>query len=197
MVAKTICQKLRSAVSRYKTNAYFHRLLLLGLLEFQPGPTLDGLCGGDPEELKHGIRVLRDANIHSNVLAVVRDEDILNWSDKEPQIRYPALAKVIGGSDRAGENGQPRWTSIELSFLRRAPDPEAILSEFASRFKPEAWSGSLAEILESNSKLLDQLEPFPELGAAIAREKQRVRQMIDWERRHEEKFNRDNYESFE
>jgi hypothetical protein len=108
------------------------------------------------------------------------------------------MARVITVSERAGENNPPRWTSIALKFLEKAPDPSAVLREFTSRFTPAGgWSGSLATILESNATLLDQLSAYPALSATVAQQKEQVRQWIDEKRRGETLWDRERDERFE
>ncbi len=196
-VATEVCRRLRAAAVKRETSAYSHQDLLLGLLSCQPAATLDGLCGGTDAELREGVKVLKDASIQSNVMAAAADNEVLDWCEQKPNVRYPALATVIGVFERAGESGPARWTTIQLSFLKKAPDPSAVLRAFVTRFRPHEWSGSLSTILESNENLLDQLEDFPELHSVVAQEKSRIRQMIDEQRSWEIKWNQPRHEGFE
>ena len=193
-----ICQRLKSAVAKYETSASNHDDLLVGLFTAQPIAALDGLCGGDQDALERGIRVLRDVHSRSHPLAVVSDEDLLRWSDIEPEVRYPAMAGIITISTRAGENTPPRWTSLALRFLEKAPDPNAILRIFTSHFSPAGgWSGSLSTILESNATLLDQLEAYPTLRDAVIEQKTQLRNWIEGEQSRERLWNRERDERFE
>ena len=73
-----------------------------------------------------------------------------------------------------------------------------MLKEYVNQFKPHhGWSGSLAAILEANAALLDALDSFPELVAAIAREKERFRATIKQERHWELERGRERDERFE
>ena len=196
-VVKGICQRFKSAVAKYETSASGNDDLLVSLFATQPTAALDGLCGGDQRALELGIRVLRDGGIRKHPLAVVSDEDLLRWCDIEPEVRYPAMADVITISERAG-NKPPRWTSLALRFLEKAPDPGGILLIFTSHFRPAGgWSGSLSTILESNAILLDQLEAYPALREAVTEQKTQVRNWIEQERSRESLWNRQRDERFE
>jgi hypothetical protein len=113
-------------------------------------------------------------------------------------VRYSALTKAITISKPAGENLPPRWTSIALRFLERAPDPPAMLSDLTASFRPIAgWSGSLASILQSNATLLDQLESLPALSAAVTEQKKQLRKWIKEEQHQEAAFAQQHDERFE
>lgn len=197
-VVTQICRRLKNAVAKYQTSAYNHDDLLVGLFTAQPAAALEGLCGGDQKALELGMKVLKDASIRKDPVAVVAEEEVLRWCDVKPRTRYPAIANVINISHHAGENTPPRWTSLALRLLETAPDPNAILRSFTSRFMPaEGWNGSLSAILESNAALLDQLEAYPALKETIAVLKIEVLKWIEQERSRENLWNRERDERFE
>jgi len=197
-VTRGILTRLKSAVKKYETSAFYHDDLLHGLLTVQPTAALNGLCCGDQQELELGIRILRDAGIRKPPLAVVSNDDLLNWCDQEPQTRYVAMASVITISERGGEHNGRRWTRIALRFLEKAPDPSAVLKEFTGHFMPSGgWSGSLATIIEANATLLDQLGAYPSLSAAITEQKERASQWIAEERRRESARDHERHDRFE
>lgn len=193
-----MCRRLKLAIKQDATNAFYFGELLSSLFSCQPIAALDGLCGGDKQELAQGIVLLRDVENSKHPLAVVSDEDLINWCDQEPQTRYPAMAQVIIISRRIGGKMPQQWTSIALRFLERAPDPGAIIRQFTSRFMLEGvWSGSLTAILESNAALLDQFGAYPQLSDVVIEQKERLRQWIEEEQRRETAFHRDGDERFE
>jgi len=192
-----ICRKFKTAAARYETSASYYDDLLSGLFGAQPTAALDGLCGGDTEELELGIRILRDAGIRKHPLASVHEEDLLRWCDEEPQVRYPAIARIITISQRTGDNAPPRWTSIALRFLERAPDPSAVLRQFVGQFGGSGGFGSYAAIVESESALLDQLGEFPALSVAVTQERARLRKWVDDEKGRETVRDRQRDDRFE
>ena len=195
-LATELCAKLKAAVTTYKTHASYHDDLLTELFKAQPCAALDGLCGGDPEELGRGILVLRDVGSRKCPLAAVPEAELLRWCDQEPWGRYPALACVITVIEQVKDN-PPQWSSVALRFLEQAPDPAAVLQQFVRQFMPSSGWGSLVTILESNATLLDQLEEYPTLRDAVAQEKERIQEWIKRERSQETAWNREYDERFE
>ncbi|MBZ5678376.1 MAG: hypothetical protein LAP61_29415 [Acidobacteriia bacterium] len=196
-VATGICATLKAAVTTYETHAFYHDDLLDGLFSAQPCAALDGLCGGDREELDRGIQVLRGVGSRKQPLAVVPEATLLQWCDQDPWSRYPALACVITVIEQVKDK-PPRWTSLALRFLERAPDPAAVLQQFVCQFRPSSgWRGSLAAILETNAALLDQLDEYPGLREAVVLEKERLQEWIKSERVRETASNRARDERFE
>ena len=197
-IATDICHRLKTAVAKFETSAFYHHDLLDGLFSARPAATLDGLCGGDAKELELGVKILRDAESRIRPLDVVPEEVLLRWCDQEPQARYPAVAQLITIYPRKGEDVPPRWTGIALRFLEEAPDPSAVLKQFVFRFGPSSgWSGSLAAILELNATLLDQLGAYPALSTAIVQEKGRLQEWINSEKSREAASDRQRDERFE
>ncbi|MNR46123.1 hypothetical protein D3C85_1650510 [compost metagenome] len=49
-----------------------------------------------------------------------------------------------------------------MKLIRGAPDPVAVLGEFAAHFRPSGWSGSLADILSRREALLVGLADDPD-----------------------------------
>lgn len=197
ILATALCTRVKAAVTAYKTHAIYHDDLLDALFTAQPYAALDGLCGGRPEELDRGIRVLRDIGSRKHPLSVAPEADLLGWCDREPRSRYPALATVIVIIQQA-EDKAPQWTSLARRFLERAPDPAAVLHQFVGQFMPSTgWSTSLATILESRAILLDQLDEYTILRAAVAQARERLQEWIKAERRREAAYDRERYERFE
>jgi hypothetical protein len=197
-VASEVIRRLKAAVAKHQTSAFYHDDLLVGLFSAQPAAAIDGLCRGDIKELERGIRILRDVDGRKHPLAVVPEQDLLEWCDREPQTRYPAIAQVITVYQRTTDSGPPQWTSIALRFLERAPDPSEILKEFVAQFTPSSgWSGSLAAMLASNAAFLDQLGAYSQLSVAVAQQKDRLQQWIDEQKRRETARDRQRDERFE
>jgi hypothetical protein len=194
-LTKELCARLKHAIGTYETNIIYHDDLLISLFAVQPIAALDGIFGDTPEELNQGIRVLGDGLLRLQPLATVPDQDVLAWCDQDPQARYPALAKVIPFFTRAKE--PPRWTSIALEFLEKAPDPNAILRQFTARFATKGvWTNTFGPYLESMASLFEQLDRYPHLKDTIAEQKQTIADWIDdakkrssvWQEHQDERF---------
>jgi len=196
-IVQELCGRLKAAVTKYETHARYHEDLLDGLFSVQPLAALEGLCGGNTEELERGVRLLRDVGSRKQPLSVVPEEMILHWCDEQPQTRYVAMAQVIT-SFQPTRAGGPQWTSTALQFLERAPVPGVVLQQFIAQFMPSSGgSGSLASILEANAALLDRLDAFPALQQSIREEKERLQQRINDERSRETARDGQRYQRFE
>ncbi len=84
-------------------------------------------------------------------------------------------------------------------MLNKAPDGVQVLAEFLRRFRPRSWSGSRAAIIESNARMLDELD-FGGASAAISfieQAKKRLADQIAEERHWETQRDRERDERFE
>jgi hypothetical protein len=197
-VMVSVCRALKSAVAQHGTSAIYHDDLLVALFGVQPMIALDSICGGDQKELDHGVRILEDVSMRKNPLSIVSDQDLIRWCDQDPQLRYPGIARIIPIDRRTRDSEPPRWTTIALRFLEKAPDPKAMLHQFTLRFvSGDGWSGSRATPLESQTRLLDQLRDYPELTATVSQESEWLRKWIEEERRRETAWYRHLDERFE
>ncbi len=197
VLAGVLCAKLKDTVKRHRTQALYHDDLLEGLFSAQPEASLEGLFGATAEELNRGIRLLRDVASHKQPLAVVPQADLLHWCDQEPLGRYAALASLITIFEQVKDE-PPRWSTLALIFLERAPVPTTVLHEFVSQFLPSsAWSGSPAAILQRNAVLLEQLDHYPCLRNSVANEKKGLQERIEGEQYREAACNRQCDERFE
>lgn len=197
-LVRELCAKLKDALGKYATHALNHDDFLDGIFRAQPLESLNALCGGDDEDLARGIRILSDVRSRKNLIGLIPEEELLQWCDEQPDIRYPAIAGITPISYRTKDTEQLRWTQFALRLLERAPDPAAVLKEFVDQFTPHGgWSGSLAATLEANEPLLDELDGTAGLAAAIAHEKKRLRAAIEQWRGFELSHDREHDERFE
>lgn len=68
---------------------------------------------------------------------------------------------------QAGGKAPRQWTPAARLVLEKAPNRVQVLAEFLRRFRPRIWSGSRAAIIESNARMLDELD-FGGDAAAIS-----------------------------
>jgi hypothetical protein len=199
-VAFQICRKLKEAISRFETAAFYYDDLLSGLFSVQPVAALDGVLAGDEADLNTGISILNQARQHrTSPLDVVSVDDLLAWCDKEPEMRYPAAASVLTIYLPTEGAGPRQWTSTALRLLEKAPDRIEVLKKFILQFSPMSWGGSRAAIVATNTRLLDELEAYPDpaLVEFVAKEKVRLSRAIEEEKRQENELDRARDERFE
>jgi hypothetical protein len=200
-IARRLCHDLMAGVSRYEVHASDHDGLVAALLRTYPATVLDELFSGDEKARRKSVHLLRDQERHRHfVLGVVSDDAILDWCDQDPATRFP-IAASIGSVFTRSNNGEPqRWKPLATRLLERAPDPPAVLSEIAHRVLPSGgWSGSLATVLESSLKLLEELPigDLPTLAAPLEERKAALRQRIEQQRRQETAESRARSSTFE
>jgi len=192
-IARDLGRRLKQAVSRNETYEFEHDELIGALLKVQPAATLDGLLVGDARDVMRGVRIIDGLHRHS--LSAVPENVLLVWCDQDACARYPAIACAIPISHIPGGTGERKWTPTALRLLDKAPDRVEVLKQFVRQFHPRGgWSGSLTAILESNAKLLDQLEAHHDSTVVdfVRDEKVRFARVIEEERRWEaEKDRRD------
>jgi hypothetical protein len=198
--AQEVCRNLTDAISKSKTYAFYQTDLLQILFAMQPLASLEALCGGDAKQFKLGMEVLDQAGqLRRNPFDAIPDDDLLSWCDRQPEIRYPAVAVGVTAFRPTGEAGRPQWTSIARKLLGRAPDRVAVLKKLARQLAPDAWSGSYRVIVESNAKLLDDLATDSDLAVAefIKTEKIRLAEEIESKSHTEILIERERDERFE
>lgn len=198
LVVTELCSRLKDAVKKYETYAFYHDDLLDGLFSVQPIAALDALCAGNEKELEQGTRIINEVGNRRNPLGFVSEQELLTWCDQDPAVRYPAIARCITITQSAGEAGPLRWAPLARHLFARAPDKREVLKQFISQFMPSGvWGGSLSAILEAHTKLLDDLEVPPDLAGFIGEEKSRLRAAINVQQRSETELDKQRDERFE
>jgi hypothetical protein len=201
VLAQEIMARLRDAVSKLETSPHSHNDLLKGMLKLQTGAVLDALfAGSNDKERRQGVRFLDQLrDVDGKILDGVGDEKVLDWCEREPEIRYPLAAAVVSVFEGPDVRGRRNWTKVALSLLERTPDKARVLREFSRRLRPMSWSGSRAALMEANARLLDDLEdhPDPEVVRLVGVERSQLVMEIEGERRYESAHDQETDERFE
>jgi hypothetical protein len=192
-IARRLCRDLLSAVARYEVQASDHDDLLKTLFQVHPVPVLDELFSGDEKARRRSVQLFRSLERHrSFVVDAAPDDVVLDWCDRNPEVRYP-IAAAVGPLFKKNNDGHPhQWMPLAHKLLRKAPEPQLALNEIIRRLHPSSWSGSLATILESHLKLLDELPmvELPDLRTALDQAKAALRTQIAQQRQAEAEENR-------
>jgi hypothetical protein len=131
---RDICANLRDAVSRSETYAFYHTDLLKILFAAQPLAALEGLCGEGEADLQLGARILdQAAQMNRNPFDAIPEAELLAWCDRQPNLRYPAIAAGVTPFQYSGEGGRPQWTSIARKILSKAPNRDRRIQPQAPR----------------------------------------------------------------
>lgn len=166
---QVLAEKLAHNAISYETALWERPEFLSSLFAAQPRIMLDTLLERGTKEQGRVISQLQHVSrFHKNPIDAVPPEVTLAWCDHRPDERFPLVAKIITLFCAPNEGSKLReWSPIASQLLNRAPDRIAVLCEYVERFQPSSWSGSLAEILEANVRMLDHL-PFSTIDSGLA-----------------------------
>lgn len=131
-------------------------------------------------------------------LRKIPEDAMLEWAHEKPETRFIQLAEAIrpwqsartgASNDNESEDytGPLRWNPVALRILHESPEPLEVLKEFLEGFRPSAWSGSLATILEARAPLIEELtrdanKSIAEAAAeALGRFKEQIEKAREWE----------------
>ncbi len=158
-IAAVVAERLSQAVAAYETHAFDNDDLLKALLGVQPLAVLDALFQPDVSERRAGIGLFDRTHGHrSNPADEIPCELLIDWCNRDSNVRYEIAASFITFSHRAEGSGQQVWSEQAKALLVNAPDPRNVLAVLVDRFRPMSWSGSRAAVMEANARLLDGLE---------------------------------------
>lgn len=134
-----------------------------------------------------------------NPLNGVSDQILINWCDEDPQSRYPLMVDSMQPFEKSPESGTMVWRKAVYSFFEKAPDLKSVLDNLAGAIRPNSWSGSLADILQTRLPLFEELNDHPndEVKSWAKGQLSSLRLEIERAREWEDKRNRDVNESFE
>ena len=89
-------------------------------------------------------------------------EDVwMTWAAHKPETRYELLARVVRFSTTGDEDHANGWPPTALRLIEMAPKSVKVLDAFLERFRPNGWSGSLANILATRMPLIEALKQHP------------------------------------
>jgi hypothetical protein len=200
-LAKGICQRLLDAIGAWKVSPWDYSEVVAELAGIFPRVVLETALepeGADAESRRGLFGNFRDNR--PCPLRKIADDELLSWAQEKPETRFAALAASIHGwkgpkaeqnsdiaPDEEDETEGLKWTPTALRLIHGAPDPVAVLKEFAEHFRPSGWSGSLADILSRREALLVTLADDPDqriqdwAKAAIPTLRETVEKTRKWE----------------
>lgn len=212
-LARNICVRLLDAIDTYKVSPWDYTALVTEIASRFPRVALEEFVERD-EQTAEGRRGLFSTfrETHPCPLRKIDDQTLISWAKEKPETRFAALAGAIVGwrgpnaeqnPDTAEEADDEvaglKWTRAALRLIHEAPDPEAVLKEFAERFRPSGWSGSLANILAGREPLLLFLveDPDPRISQWAKAAIPKLAEEVDYWRKFEAKEDRARDERFE
>jgi hypothetical protein len=160
--ARVFCVKTIAALKGWKVHSLDLKETITALTKTFPVVVLDMLVEQAFGEDGIGRAVFQDTpSDRSYPLDLVSDDVWITWASHRPETRYQLLAQVMRFSATGDESCANGWSPAALKLIEMAPEPAKVLDVFLERFRPNGWSGSLADILASRITLIDALKRHP------------------------------------
>jgi hypothetical protein len=154
-VAAFIATRLRDAVASGAFVALKYQDLLEALLEVQPIPVLQALFVGGVRGRRAGAATFATrSSSNASSLDVVPVETLLAWCRSDPA-RYVDAARVTSLVKDGPQDGILLWSDHAEALLRNAPEPGTVVRAMMARRASISRVGSVATLLESYARLLD------------------------------------------
>ena len=166
--ARAFCSRILSEIRRWNVYAWDLSETITALTKTSPVVILDMLVEQAAGADGTGQRVFQDIrNERACPLDHIADDVWMAWAAKRPETRYERLARVMRFSNSGDEDHADGWSYAAMRLIEVAPEPERILDTFLQRFRPNGWSGSLADTLATRTPLIDALKHHskPEVAA--------------------------------
>ena len=201
-ILENLLDRSRASKKKYVRN---RGRLLAPFFKYFPLHTLDAVYVPDQDGKYHAaLHLVTDPYRENRETAIrkVSDEQLVEWCDMSPPDRYIFAAngcRLFVKSANGTTSEEIEWAPTALRILQHGPDPKAILEIFIDRFQPTSWSGSLADVLQSRVKLLDNqnFKNNPNLSVEIENARKKLERQIALERRRDEDGERSRTGSFE
>lgn len=150
---------LQKTYSYIKDNYSSYKLegMLQLLVKTHPRLLLD-IFLPDSVELDEAVKECLKRRNHSSVTIMqsIPNEELGNWANKNPTIRYVKLAHLINLYENI--EGKIQWTSFALQILNKSEKQQEIIKIYFDRFaKPGATIGSISESMRSKIPLYEYL----------------------------------------
>lgn len=176
-IADELLRNLDEATSICNAHAHDYHLLVEAIVSVQPVVVLNRFLGGSKAEGERVVQFFHRIRLNGNdPLSSISQRILLEWCDQQGTSRYPTVAAVITAFEPVTVSEPPKWSNLALHILNRAPDRIKVLKQYSRQLRPTEWSDSPAAILETNSKLLEDLMNYPDrvVVGFIAEEKVRL-----------------------
>jgi len=193
---QVVIRNFMAAVAKHEAYVFQYEDFLHALFEARPFDALDAFVGENGET---GTILTEMVARNKNPLEAASDEVIIQWCEREPAKRCPAIARVLARFESEKDASPPSWNPLALKLIERAPDAVSVLKELVQGLRPSSWTGSRASSLATRLPLLEGLKRHPNASVAeFARQEiRKLKQEIEEERRRELKRGRDLDERFE
>jgi hypothetical protein len=191
---RIICDKCVNALGNYTVRFRDYSEVINVIAEIQPIAFLDSFLGKEIFDY----RIKRQFS-DSNPLSLIDDDLIIDWCEDNPKLRYPRVASTIIPFKKGSSEENLMWTPLTLKLISNSYDSIVVLNELKRSLRPDSWSGSRADLMETRLNLIAYLKNHEDSSVAEWASKEErifeneIQSEREWELERENKQN----ESFE
>ena len=153
--AEQLCNILSDEIAGNNINVTDFPLLLGKLAELYPFMFLDKFLPSEITNNKYASGIDNDLIVHENLLGKIPNDELIEWCELQPLIRYPMMASAVRIFEPTPENKSIKLTSITYKLLENSLELADILKIFEERIIPPIYSGAQAII--TNAQALREL----------------------------------------
>lgn len=157
--ARAFCGRIIIAIESWKVSGWDVGEIMTSLTRTFPIVVLDMLVEQAVDADGTGLTLFQDMRSNRACpLDAMPDEVWMSWAAQKPATRYELLARVMRFSNADDEDHANGWYPSATRLIDVAPEPVKVLDTFFQRFRPNGWSGSLAETLATRVPLIESLK---------------------------------------
>jgi hypothetical protein len=156
---RAFCIRILAAFKLRKVYAPDLGEIITALTKTFPRTVLDIFVDQEIGKGRIGGSIFKDMiGVRASPLDAIPEDVWMAWAAEKPETRYELLARVMRFS-RAGDGKLPiGWFPAATKLIEVAPEPRKVLDTFLQRFRPNGWSGSLADTLAAMTPLIETLK---------------------------------------
>jgi hypothetical protein len=165
---RAFCAEILDAFKRRKIFALDLGETVTALTKTFPRIALDTFVEQEFGNRRIGDSLFKDLKgARASPLDAIPEDIWMAWAAEKPETRYELLAQVMRFSGAADGKDPIGWSPAATKLIEVAPEPRKALDTFLQRFRPNGWSGSLADTLAAMMPLIETLKehPRPEIAA--------------------------------
>ena len=150
-----MCDKLLVIISDGKAR-YDCIKIIKPLLCASPKIALSRLLLSEESQMVHEL-VTYYWSSEENPFEGVPIQDLRDWANEDPEIRYPALASITPLVVESRDGGTVSLSPVALGLLEAAPNTKIVLDHMQRNLRPLSWSGSRAAAIDRRRIALEPL----------------------------------------
>jgi hypothetical protein len=164
---RAFCAGILGALRGWKINALDLGEIITALTKKFPRIVLDIFVEQEIGKGRIGGSLFKDrSGARGSPLDAVPEDAWMAWAAEKPETRYELLARVMRFSGAGDGKHTISWSPAATKLIEVAPEPRKVLDAFLQRFRPNGWSGSLADTLATMTPLIEILKDHPKAEIA-------------------------------